>query len=440
MCYCDLVGMETAGRAMKVCRLIAAREVFMKLIRCRFLLIALLALTLFPIMVSGQAGQTLNGFKGFGIDAHLADPPAPETVKVLADMGVRWVREGVLWGMTERSKGQYDFGRLDRMVAALAPYNIRPILILCYRNALYDGGQSPSTDAGRQAFVQWTMAAVHRFQGRGFIWEMYNEPNEDFFWRPKANVQDYIKLATAVGEAFRQNTPGEVLIGPAISTFDYLPFVEACLQGGLLRYWSAVSVHPYRLRKIPETVIPDFRALRSLIVRYAPPGKQVAMISSEWGYPSVGNGVNEDLQAKFLARQWLATLASDVAVSDWYDLYDDGADPNNPTQHMGLISGPHVKPAYYAARACAKFVGSESSGRPITVGGSDVYVVLFGDGRATRVAAWTTSSEPRKVVIPVKAGRYSVTNYMGGEQPAVTASNNGLPAVLTDGPQYFVPE
>ena len=43
----------------------------------------------------------------------------------------------------------------------------------------------------------------------------------------------------------------ETYVGPATSTIDF-KFLEACFKAGLLEYWSAVSVHPYRLQD-PET-------------------------------------------------------------------------------------------------------------------------------------------------------------------------------------------
>ena len=41
---------------------------------------------------------------------------------------------------------------------------------------------------------------------------MYNEPNITF-WRPQPNVDDYAKLALAVGKALRQNTIGDRALG-----------------------------------------------------------------------------------------------------------------------------------------------------------------------------------------------------------------------------------
>ena len=100
----------------------------------------------------------------------------------------------------------------------------------------------PPTKGGRHS--RWAAAAAKHFRGRGILWEMYNEPNIGF-WKPKPDVKQYVKLAIEVGKTLREATPDELYIGPASSTID-MPFLEECFRSGLLEYWSAVSVHPYR--------------------------------------------------------------------------------------------------------------------------------------------------------------------------------------------------
>ena len=158
-----------------------------------------------------------------GINIHFTDPQ-PGEMKMLAASGVRWIRMDFDWSRTETARAQYDFATYDRLMARLEPYKIRPVFILCYSNELYDGGLSPYTEEGVQAFARWAAASVTHFKGRGIVWEMYNEPNY-FFWRPKPNVGAYIKLALTVGEAIYEAAPDEDYIGPAGSGVD-LPFLD----------------------------------------------------------------------------------------------------------------------------------------------------------------------------------------------------------------------
>ncbi|MGH9350618.1 MAG: hypothetical protein ACRD2G_00370, partial [Terriglobia bacterium] len=145
--------------------------------------------------------------ESLGVNIHFTSP-RPGEMRELAAGGFRWVRMDFDWASTEREKGRYDFSAYDTLMAALGPYHIRPIFILDYTNKFYDHGLSPYDADGRQAFANWVAAAVEHFQGRGVVWEMYNEPNWKF-WSPKPNVQDYVKLALKVGETIREDSPGE---------------------------------------------------------------------------------------------------------------------------------------------------------------------------------------------------------------------------------------
>ncbi|MGH9446671.1 MAG: cellulase family glycosylhydrolase, partial [Terriglobia bacterium] len=355
---------------------------------------------------------------GLGVNIHFTSPQPGEMAE-LADSGIRWVRMDFLWSETERTRGQYDFSAYDRLLAALEPYHIRPILILDYGNKLYDQGLAPYTPLGRTAFANWVAAAVKHFRGRGIIWEMWNEPNGNF-WKPKVNFQNYIWLAFTVGETIRETEPGATYIGPASAVIDF-PFLRACFRAGLLSYWDGVSVHPYRQRD-PETVIPVYARLRALIAQYAPKGKTIPIVSGEWGYPSVPMwwGMTEQRQAKMLAREWLTNILSGVPLSIWYDWRDDGDDPKIPDDHFGLVSSAYrpgddpvfaPKPAYRAAQTLTRMLGGYIFKARLQAGGPGDYVLLFVEGTRERLAVWTTSSSPHRILIPGARGRFQVTGF-----------------------------
>jgi hypothetical protein len=382
--------------------------------------------------------------EGLGVNIHFTDP-RPGEMEMLAVGGFRWVRMDFAWGGTEREKGRYDFRAYDRLLAALRPHGIRVLFILDYSNRHYDNDQSPCSDEGRAAFARWAAAAVERFQGRGILWEMYNEPNISF-WRPKPDVQQYAKLALAVGQAIRRVAPDEMYIGPATSGVD-LPFLEKCFEAGLLEYWSAVSVHPYR-QQAPETAADDYARLRRLIAKYAP-GKRIPILSGEWGYSSVWQRMDADKQGKLLPRQWLTNLAHDVPVSIWYDWHDDGPDPKEPEHHFGTVLHPHrgdqrpvyePKPAYLAAKTLTAELAGFHFNKRLHLGRDDDYALLWTKGPAVRLAVWTTAKDAHKVTIPASPGRFAVTGHTGQLLPAVTADQRGLTVTLHDAPQYLAPE
>jgi hypothetical protein len=380
---------------------------------------------------------------GFGVNIHFTDPQ-PGEMKMLAESGVRWVRMDFKWDLTEPAKGTYDFAPYDRLMSALAPFGLRALFILDYGNPLYEGGGPPRTEATRQAFARWAVAVAKHFAGRGIIWETYNEPNNQMFWRPRPNANEYAALALVVARAFRAAVPDEKLVGPAIAEMDFA-FLEGCFKAGLLEYWPAVSVHPY-LRSNPELVSGDYYHLREMIKTYAPKGKQIAIFSGEWGYSSVWPGMSEEKQGQFLPRQLLTNLANDIPLSIWYDWRDDGSDPNEPEHHFGLVSNAYhegrepvcdPKPAYLAVKTLTTFFAGYQYEKRLDVGGPDDYVLLFRNGVNSRVAAWTTANQEHHLVIPLDPGRYTTTGHTGGNIASITANQNGVPITLTTAPVYL---
>jgi len=381
---------------------------------------------------------------GLGVNIHFTDPRKGE-MEMMAAGGFTWVRMDYDWNYVEYERGSYRFESYDRLMAALEAHHMRPIFILDYVNHLYDDGQSPHSEEAIDAFARFAAASAKHFRGRGILWEMYNEPNISF-WRPKPNVEDYVRLATAVGKAIRAEAPQEAYIGPATSTIDF-SFLEACFKAGLLEYWDAVSVHPYR-QTPPETVMPEYARLRDLIRRYAPKGKQVPIISGEWGYSSAWNGMDPDKQGKMLARQWLTNIACGVPLSIWYDWHDDGLDPKEPEHHFGTVLNPYKpdttpvydpKPAYLAAQALTRYLNGFRFSKRLVVGDANQFVLLFRKGREVRLAAWSMAQSGADVVIPASDGPFEAQNHLGKPLAEVNANGGGLRIHLTDAPTYLRP-
>lgn len=393
---------------------------------------------------------------GLGVNIHFTDPK-PGEMRQLAAAGFGIVRMDLTWAGTERKAGAYDFAAYDRLLAALDAHKVRALFILDYGNKLYDDGLSPHTDAGRAAFAKWAAAAASHFKGRGVLWEIWNEPNHANFWKPKANVDDYVKLALIASKAIHEAAPSEIVIGPATSEVD-LPFLEACFKAGLLEHWSAVSVHPYRQTN-PETAADDYRKLRRLIARYAPKGKQVPILSGEWGYSVAWKNFDEATQGKYLPRQWLTNLANDVPVSIWYDWHDDGANPAEAEHNFGTVKHAYhkdrgdapydAKPAYVAARTLTTSLNGYRFNKRLAVGdeASD-FVLLFDKADEPtsppvpdlKLVVWTASKEPRSLLIPASPGSFRAVDHLGKDLPPIATDTEGLHVTATDGPQYLTPE
>ncbi|WP_428940808.1 cellulase family glycosylhydrolase [Fontivita pretiosa] len=385
---------------------------------------------------------------GLGVNIHFTDA-APGEMKMLADAGFKFIRMDYDWAVVEKQQGQYDFAAYERLLKSCDGHGIRALFILDYVNRHYDDARSPDTDQGRAAFARWVAASVQHFRGRRILWEMYNEPNIFPFWRPKPNPDDYVKLALEVGKAIRRVAPDEIYIGPASAGID-LPFLETCFKAGLLEYWDAVSVHPYR-QSDPETAAEEYRKLRMLIRKYAPKGKTIPILSGEWGYSSVWGSFDEEKQGRMLARQWLTNLANDVPLSIWYDWRDDGPDPKEPEHHFGTVKHEHYKdrdppfdpkPAYLATRTLTSQLAGFRFNKRIALDDPRDHVLLFANDQQVKLVAWTQSRQQHTIALPASAGRFAAITHPGTElRPIeVTDDRRTLQLELTDAPLYIVPQ
>jgi hypothetical protein len=381
-----------------------------------------------------------------GVNIHFTDPK-PGEMKMLADAGFKWVRMDFAWGGIEREKGKYDFSAYDHLLETLKPHGIRPIFILDYANRLYDGGLSPHTDEGRAAMAAFATAAVTHFKDKGIVWEMWNEPNIKQFWKPTPSADGYAKLALAVGKAIRATAPDELFVGPATSTID-LKFLETCFKAGCLRYWDAVSVHPYR-QKDPETAGAEFRTLRLLIAKYAPAEKKIPILSGEWGYSSAWKNFDEEKQAKYLPREFLVNLYNEIPISIWYDWHDDGIDPKEGEHHFGTVHNAYTidaqavydpKPAYVAMKTLTQTLAGFQYNKRLAMERPEDWVLLFNKGNDLKLAVWTTSKTPHEVTIPSSAGQFTVIRSSGEKAADAQADAKGLRLKLDDSVQYLLPE
>jgi hypothetical protein len=380
---------------------------------------------------------------GLGVNIHFTDA-RPGELEMLAAAGFHWVRMDFFWGGTEKRRGEYDFSAYDRLLAALEAQKLRALFILDYGNPLYEPDSAVATEAGRRAFSRWAAAAAVHFKGHGILWEIWNEPNGTF-WKPKSNVDDYAALALAAAKAIHAAAPGEAVIGPATSGVD-LQFVESCFKAGLLDWWDAVSVHPYR-QSAPESAEADYQKLRELIARYAPKEKSIPILSGEWGYSSAWQNFDDDAQGQMLARQWLVNLANHIPLSIWYDWHDDGTDPLEPEHHFGTVANEYhaggspvykPKPAYLAAKALTSVLQGFQFTKRLALGKPDDYALLFRKGDELRLAVWTISPMPQPVRIPSSLCEFEVITHTGERGETIFANESGLVFTPKRAPQYLI--
>jgi hypothetical protein len=388
--------------------------------------------------------------QGVGVNIHFTTGHDTE-LDLIARGGFRWVRMDFGWAGTERRPGEYDWSAYEALTSALERRQLRAIYILDYSNPLYEttvvsknpitgreqrATASPQHAESVAAFARWAAAAAAHFKGRPIVWEIWNEPNI-FFWQPKPDVAQYCALALATCRAIRRADPEATIIGPATSEVP-LPFLETFLASGVLPYLAGISVHPYRnYAKPPETADEDYVKLREFILRYAPAGRHVPIISGEWGYASHVKGVTLETQAAFLARQQLANLLAGIPLSIWYDWKNDGEDANEREHNFGTVMPDlRPKPAYLAVQTLTTELDGYRIKERVRQPNERDYVLRLSKPRSgDRLAAWTLD-QPHEVSLPLRlkrAGKVAVVSGLGRRyqplpsQPPAAANANPTP-------------
>lgn len=350
------------------------------------------------IMTVGTACQaaTLPGptiGDGLGVNIHFRGNQ-PGELDLIRDAGFKFIRMDFAWDAVEKQKGAYDFSEYDPLVEGLTKRGMRALFILDYGNSLYDLTGANAVE-GRQAFARFASVAVQRYRDKNIVWELWNEPDGMGF--PQPSQPYYIELAKVVLPAIHRADPNAVCIAPAVSYFDF-DWLEKCFKGGLLNMIDALSLHPYRGNASPETVLKDWPKMRLLMAKYRPGKPALPVVSSEWGYSDAQPKLSQKRQGEFIARMFLSSASAGIPLSIWYDWKDDGSDPNNREHHFGTIKTDNTpKPAYLAVQKLSRELAGMHFIKRME-SRLDDYLMLFGDGKNLKIAAWTTV-EPHKVEV-----------------------------------------
>lgn len=414
----------------------------------------------------------------FGVNSH-NPKESIEVLQKMYDAGIRFIRYDLPWQNIEKLNGVYDFSEFDIAYLRAEQVGIKLLLIFDYTNPYYDNNYSPYTELGRRAFTNYVKAAVEHFQGKGIIWEIYNEPTG--FWifsdGSKPDFQNitsvlkcetqYALLANMVSSSIKSEFPNEVVIGPGMAWCDgmvspgfnnSLTFLQNWYKTGACNNLDAISIHPYR-QVAPEYAMLDYPFFRDDISNktYNNSGKNPLIVCSEWGYSAGWVGIGgstyterEVWKSKNIARLLLTNIMNNIPLTILYDWMNDGSDQTNSEHQFGLVlpydkssSNPNITVlnGYNALKTLSTQLFGYSFLERLNIGTSGVlgdYILSFTNGIDIAYACWNAKGKANTVNIPVTAGKaITITNYDGTLVTKSIVGINGYSCQLTDAPQYI---
>lgn len=259
----------------------------------------------------------------------------------LSAIGAKWALLLPDWNRIEREKGKYDWNtpahRLDDVINGLVKRKIAPVIQIYGGNRLYmqtkpDANNRPLADAAkllddpevRQAWHRFVEALVRRYRAHVKVWEVWNEPNGEWFWTTPTTVEQYGRMVKDVAAIIKRAQPQAVILAGATANvpLDYLEKFLASAGAKSFHHWS---VHPYG--ELPEAAEPRIQGARELRRKH---GKSPTVWQSECGFPSsadtggwgFGGPWDETKHAKWLLRRLLSDARLGTPVSVYFVLHD----------------------------------------------------------------------------------------------------------------------
>jgi hypothetical protein len=309
---------------------------------------------------------------GLHMDLTFDSDPASrrQAIQEATSLGVEISRNSFLWDRIQPTEqAAVDWSLPDALVSELASSGIEPMFV-AYGSPTWANGVAEGTEDARMyvpeddaAFDEWVSRYAHlmrvaaeRYRGQVIKWEVWNEQNEDFFWKPAPNVDRYVQFFQAVREAILQGNPeAQVAMGGLAglaATGDGnirgADFLQQMLDRGVRPDY--VNIHPYPSEEqgpddhnARQNNFDDIQLIHDVLVEA---GHEVPIWVTEWGWRS--DEVGADTQAQYVARslEKIATEYPFVTVATYFIDYD------RPEFTQGLFdANRNPKPAAEAFRA-----------------------------------------------------------------------------------------
>jgi hypothetical protein len=193
----------------------------------------------------------------YGIQAHCINQDHGPIINAVKDLGFRWLKQQIEWKNYEPSKGQYQWGELDRLVESCQAAGIKLLFSVVKAPKWARPGNTDLSvegpPANPQDFADFLAAMAERYKGRVQAYEVWNEQNLHYEWgNEPLDAGRYVQLLAAAYQAIKAKDPGAIVVSGALTpcgdnpgkAIDDLRYLEQMYQAGLKNYCDAVGVHP----------------------------------------------------------------------------------------------------------------------------------------------------------------------------------------------------
>lgn len=290
-----------------------------------------------------------------------------QTDTYLAELGVKYVRNSLVWRNAEPFQGTYNWTPSDKKARRFHALGMDWLPIILQTPDWASGGGGVFVKPNNmQDIGNFTGKAVQRYKPGGDfakqegltdgwgvrVWEIWNEPNLIQFWPTGKNAQEYTSMLQACYIAAKAADPKCYVMNGGLLHGAEIRYGHDMLNAGAKGYFDICALHPYTSGGPPSemrTTVADFR---TKVLDPSGLG-DLPVWATEFGYETAGaNSVGQALQASYLTEVMGTSFALNlVDVMFWFTLWDGG----DITDHYGLVhrfagGANGLKPSYAAYR------------------------------------------------------------------------------------------
>ncbi|NQX17048.1 endo-1,4-beta-xylanase [Rathayibacter sp. VKM Ac-2857] len=350
-----------------------------------------------------------------GINSFLTEQDSPveadRQAALLEDASVRWAREEFEWKRIEPRRGFYDWAKFDQAVAISRARNVDMIGKLAYSAPWASSAPAgtaadvaqyyPPSDTA--AFAAYAAATVERYKDRVHVWEVWNEPNTDYYWRG-GTAQQYGALLRAAYSAIKAADPTATVLVGGLDQFSD-PFMQGVLDAGAGDSYDGLAIHTYAVSGAPEvSAIPTYLDAAEAFLARTSPERGLWITEVSWATcGSCAHATSEADQAAFLSRSYLDAAARGIRAIAWYNLVGGSDQENFLDTYAVTEKSGRLKPAYTALK--------------------DVGAILA-EGTAVGRAGATAASAPVRVDDFGTLSKFAVSTIGGGSATLGTTASN----------------
>ena len=293
------------------------------------------------------------------------------TAAAIGDLKAQWVRIDASWYQIEPSKGSYNSTWLswtDRAIDLIHQQGGK-VIMMVNETPNWASGTDDKNMPPRNPddYANYMRFLAERWKGKVEAYEIWNEPNYQYFWSSGPDPAAYARLLRAAYPAVKSVDPSAKVLYAGLSENDY-DFLEGSYAEvpDLGNYYDAMAVHPHTWPEPPEwywyndkgrmdkNSFPAYREVRNTMLAHGD-NKPIWITEFGWATYSGSSGVSEQMQADYLTRAFKC-LEQDpyVEVAAWY-IYRNSYwanDADTWLDQLGLVRTDYSrKPAYDAFKS-----------------------------------------------------------------------------------------